>query len=71
MKDFKKLLNCDQLGYSRKYPRTPMDDIGNPVRNAQWLWLEIHKYPQNFVNFNRKNHSNFCKVLEFLKILNK
>ena len=23
------------LGYSRKYPHTPMDDIGNPVRNAQ------------------------------------
>ena len=23
------------LGYSRKYPHPPMDDIGNPVRNAQ------------------------------------
>ena len=23
------------LGYSRKYPHTSMDDIGNPVRNAQ------------------------------------
>ena len=23
------------LGYSRKYLHTPMDDIGNPVRNAQ------------------------------------
>ena len=32
-----------------------MDDIGNPVRNAQWVWLEIHKCPQNFVNFNRNS----------------
>ena len=49
---------------------TPMDDIGNPVRNAQWVWQEIHKFPQNFVTFNRnsrKNHSNVCKILEFLK----
>ena len=28
-----------------------MDDIGNPVRNGQWVWLEIHKFPQKFINF--------------------
>ena len=29
-----------------------MDDIGNPVGNAQWVWLEIRKFPQIFMNFN-------------------
>ena len=42
----------------------PTDDVGNPVRNAQWVWLEIHKFPQNFVNFNwnsRKTIQIFAK----------
>ena len=34
---------------------SPMDDIGNPVRNVQWVWLEIHIYLQNFVKFNRNS----------------
>ena len=53
----------------------PMDDIENPVAIAQWVWLEIHEFPQNFVFVNfwpefQENHSKSCKILEFLKILN-
>ena len=53
------------MGYSRKYPHTPMEDIGNPVRNAQWVWLEIHKFPQNFVNFARNSRKTIHIFAKF------
>ena len=59
------------LGYSRKYPHTPMDDTGNHVRNAQWVWLEIHKFLQNFVNFNRNSGKTiqiFAKFCNHIKL---
>ena len=36
------------LGYSRNIHTPPMDDIGNPVENGWWAWLEIHEFPQKF-----------------------
>ena len=50
-----------------------MDDIGNPVGNAQWAWLEIHEFPQNFVNFDRnatKTIQNFAKFWNFSGLWN-
>ena len=49
----------------------PMDDTRNPVRNALWVWLEIHKFLQNFVNFNWKSRktiqifAKFCNSSRF------
>ena len=43
----------------------PMDDIGNPVGNAQWAWLEIHKFLQNFVNFNRNSRKTIQIFAKF------
>ena len=40
-----------------------MDNIGNPVRNVQWVWPEIHKFPTNFVNFNW----NSRKAIQFFR----
>ena len=42
----------------------PMDNIGNPVRNAQWVWLEIHKYPQ-FCEFNRNSRKTIQIFAKF------
>ena len=42
----KSMSTCaDVMGYSRKYPHTPMDDIGNPVRNdreSEYDWKSIN-----------------------------
>ena len=42
-----------------------MDDIENPARNAQWVWLEIHKFPKNFPNFNRNSRKTFQSLAKF------
>ena len=50
-----------------------MDDIENPVVNVRWTWLDILEVPLKFCEFwpeFQENHSKFCKVLEFPKILN-
>ena len=61
------------LGYSRKYPHTPMDDIGNSVIYARWTWLAFHEFPQKFGEFwpeFQENSSKSCKILDFPKNLN-
>ena len=42
-----------------------MDDIGNPVRNAQWVWLEVDKFLQSFVNLNRNSRKTIQIFAKF------
>ena len=41
-----------------------MDDIGNPVVNARWAWLEIHWISPNFCEFWLEFHQKPFKVLQ-------
>ena len=40
-----------------------MDDIVNPVLNAQWAWLEFHEFPRNLWILTRIPEKSF-KILQ-------
>ena len=56
-------MNTD--GLFQRISTYPMDEIGNPLRNAQWVWLEIQKFPPNFVNFNRNSRKTIKIFVKF------
>ena len=61
------------LGYSRKYPHPP---YGRHWKSCKKCSMSMTGNPQispkfcKFLPEFQENHSNFCEILEFLKILN-
>ena len=60
------LVHVTRMGYSRKYPHDPpWTTLEILIRNAQWIWLEIHKFLQNFVNFYRNSRKTIQIFAKF------